>query len=633
MVSAIVNALTNTTKQALLVLGMFGTVTFSDARHATFNCQSESESTSMFTSAQQDHHEAPSGTHPHDSQPCVPYLHDRDGHFYFKRRIPAAIQWAFGGVKQIWKSLETSKLDEAVKALKAIVEDFEAQAEKARQLKGAAAVRREQIRRRGAGTTKYLLEAHIEPLLERFAHAHLTTDDQERCGLTREERVERSGELESALAQMLEQAASDRHAGYEEVVQELLAGEHLLAPPGSAIRHNLLRRLLQRDIRIVEIQLERLQGRVTPTAMSEPAAPRRLATMLDLFDSWKPSQERPRTLDTYRGFVAEFEDLVGALPCVAIELEEAEAFCSHLEARGRARETIENYIGGMATLFRYGLSKGLMPLTTPNAFDVVNLDHLRKRPRSEDRRGFEAAELNIFFHSPLYTSDYRSTGQTTDAERWVPLVAAFTGGRIEEICQVRSEDLLRINGVWVLRFAELDEDQSLKNDGSWRYVPIHAELVCCGFLAYAASVRLAGSARLFPTLTNVNKYALWSNALGKWASRYLDSIGLEDDRLCFHSFRFSFRQSASDCGVSVEARDALTGHWVSGTAGGRGYMRVAERQYSLSLLAEAMKMFRYSELDLSHLYVADPMMGVEEAFDTASMSATIPRTVKRKRAS
>lgn len=567
-----------------------------------------------------------------ECRPHVLYLHERDGWFYFKRKIPVAIQWAFGGVKQVWKSLETSKFDEAVEALTASLKVFDAEAENARKTKSAAAARREQVRKRGTGTTKYLLDAHIEPLLERFEHAHLITDDDERCGLTRPELIERGSELGAALAQMLEQAATETYSGYEEVAQELLTGEQLLAPPGSDIRHTLLQRLLQRDIRIVEIQLERLRGKVTPTTKAEPPPPRHLMSMLDIFQSWSATQTSPRTIDTYRGFVAEFEHVAGALPCVAVGLDDVEVFCGRLEARGCSRETVENYIGGLATLLRHGISKGLMPLATANPFEVCNLDHIVKRPMSEDRRAYEITELNIFFQSRLYTSDFRPEGQVAEASHWGPLTAAFTGGRIEEISQARTEDILLINGVWAFRIAELDKDQGIKTDGSWRYIPIHAELIRCGFLAYVASVRLAGHRQLFPSLRNKNKYKLWSNALSKWFSRYLDSIGLQDDRLCFHSFRFSFRQWCTHSGISDEARDALTGHWVSKSTSGRGYMRVAERQYSFPLLVKAMEAFRYGELDLSHLYVTDPMKGVEDAFGPAIALVNVPRPVKRTRA-
>lgn len=238
----------------------------------------------------------------------------------------------------------------------------------------------------------------------------------------------------------------------------------------------------------------------------------------------------------------------------------------------------------------------------------------------------------MFFKSRVYSSDYRPGGQVSEAAYWVPLVAAFAGARIEELCQAGVQDVSCINGVWTLRIAELDEGQAIKTDGSWRYVPIHEELIRCGFLVYVASVRVAGRQRLFPTLRNDNKYKLWSNALGKWFSRYIDSIGLTDDRLCFHSFRFSFRQWCTHSGISDEVRDALTGHWVSDATPGRGYMRVAERQYPFPLLVKAMHSLNYGGLDLSHLYVADPMKGVEQAFGQDADFAGGLQSVRRKRA-
>lgn len=564
--------------------------------------------------------------------PRVLYLHERDGWYYFKRKIPAAIQWAFGGAKQIWKSLETSSRDVAVKAIETQRKSFDAEVARARQVKGAAVVRREQVRQRGIGTSKYLLDAHIEPLLDRFEHAHLITDDEERNGLSVVERAERHAELESALAQMLEQAATEDFAGYEETAQELLTGEQLLAPPGSAVRKSFLQRLLQRDIHIVEVQLERLRGRVTPTAKDAPPPPRRMPTMLDILEHWASDKTNQRTVDTYRGFVAEFEHVAGALPCVAIQGEDADTLVGRLAGRECSRETAENYLGGLATIFRHGITQRLVPQGSLNPFEHCHID-IAKRARSQDRRGYELAELNVFFTSRLYTSHYRPQGQVSDAGFWAPLVAAFTGGRIEELCQASVQDVSRINGVWTLRIAELDEGQAIKTEGSWRYVPIHEELIRCGFLVYVASVRGAGKQQLFPTLRNDNKYKLWSNALGKWFSRYIDSIGLTDDRLCFHSFRFSFRQWCTHSGISDEVRDALTGHWVSDATPGRGYMRVAERQYPFPLLVEAMQSLHYGGLDLKHLYVADPMKGVEPAFGQDAGFANGLPAVRRKRAS
>lgn len=166
--------------------------------------------------------------------------------------------------------------------------------------------------------------------------------------------------------------------------------------------------------------------------------------------------------------------------------------------------------------------------------------------------------------------------------------------------------------MWVLRLCDLDPaTQRLKTESSYRLVPIHAELVKCGFLAYVAELKRQGEERVFPTLGNGNKYRIWSNAVGKWWARYLDDIGLTDIRLDYHSFRYCFRQQCSLCGVDPEVRDALTGHWSEDSDSGRRYLRGEHKQYPLPKLAASVKLLSYDELDLSHLYVADPMLGVD----------------------
>ena len=135
-------------------------------------------------------------------------------------------------------------------------------------------------------------------------------------------------------------------------------------------------------------------------------------------------------------------------------------------------------------------------------------------------------------------------------------------------------------------------------------MPIHAELVACGFLDYVEQQRQAGSEKLFPSLSNKNKNRVWSNALGKWFGRYLDSIGLDDPRLDYHSFRYTFKQACSLCGIDNEARDALAGHWEGGNSASKVYLRNAHRQYPFPKLVAAMDMLGYSDVSLQHIYLA-----------------------------
>jgi hypothetical protein len=91
----------------------------------------------------------------------------------------------------------------------------------------------------------------------------------------------------------------------------------------------------------------------------------------------------------------------------------------------------------------------------------------------------------------------------------------------------------------------------------------------------------------------------------------LETIGLDDHRLDYHSFRYTFRQQCSLCGIENEVRDALTGHWVSNNDAGRTYMKGENRQYPFPKLVSAVKLLRYDELKISHIFVKNPLVDVE----------------------
>ena len=69
----------------------------------------------------------------------------------------------------------------------------------------------------------------------------------------------------------------------------------------------------------------------------------------------------------------------------------------------------------------------------------------------------------------------------------MPWVCAYTGARISEICQLRTEDVKEIDGIWCIAFAA--EAGSLKNVNSERIVPVHDALKDEGFLQFVASCR------------------------------------------------------------------------------------------------------------------------------------------------
>jgi integrase len=539
-----------------------------------------------------------------------PYLHLREKTYYFKRKIPTDAAKAFLPANdQLWKSLKTSDLNKALTALPKEIEEFDRKVLKARCLTSYVRKQINRLKDRPDGTSKYLLAAHIPVLLDGYEQALLAMDDDERKELTRDERAQRLQEFEEGLQHLYEDAAGDNFLAWEEIAQDMLAGEKLIAPPNSELRTELLRQLMQRDIEILESQCARLKGRVKPTPRAPPSA-RSLPTMRDLFLGWKVKQVKQRTIDTYETCVAEFESIHGAIPVVAIEPSHVREYRDQLLKTKMMKGTAENRIGQLSTLLTHG-QREIVDHITVNPFLQVELDMFPCTASTELRRAYTAGELRSLFNSKLFTQNFHVSGQTKEALYWAPLLGPFLGARIEEVAQLRIQDVEYINGEWCLKITEMGPDQSVKTEGSKRRVPIHAEIIMCGFLAYVARRKQEGHERIFPSLKNTNKNNIWSNALTKRYGIYLDEIGLTDPRLDYHSFRYSFRQQCTICGIENEVRDALSGHWVSKNEGARTYLKDEDTQYPFPVLVDAIKRLTYGELQLEHLYVDDPWSQVE----------------------
>ena len=64
----------------------------------------------------------------------------------------------------------------------------------------------------------------------------------------------------------------------------------------------------------------------------------------------------------------------------------------------------------------------------------------------------------------------RAAQQEKGGKRWVPWLLAFTGARMEEVCQALTTDIRQEAGIWYLDINESDPGKSLKNPGSARKV-------------------------------------------------------------------------------------------------------------------------------------------------------------------
>ena len=166
----------------------------------------------------------------------------------------------------------------------------------------------------------------------------------------------------------------------------------------------------------------------------------------------------------------------------------------------------------------------------------------------------------------------------------MPLLSLWTGMRLNECAQVRTDDVAVMDGVDVILIHEDEEgDKLLKMDVSERFVPIRSELKQMGFLNLCHPK---------------GKRVYYSDPFQKWCRRFLTSIGAKTPKTSFHSFRHCYRDALREAVISQERVQALGG-WTSKG----GAEEIFGAGHRASTLAKEIEKVRYSGLDLTHLHV------------------------------
>lgn len=177
-------------------------------------------------------------------------------------------------------------------------------------------------------------------------------------------------------------------------------------------------------------------------------------------------------------------------------------------------------------------------------------------PDSEDTGSpFIDAELKAIFDPvefPKWASKY--------PHRWFgPILGLYSGARVNEIAQLRLEDIDTIDGVPGFLVRKIGKKQSIKNKHSRRFIPLAQPVIDCGFLGYVKEAREAGVERLFPDLPNSTGLG-YGRQLSRQFSVYIKRQGVSEKGQRFHGFRHTIASKLDEAGVSASAIAAITGH-------------------------------------------------------------------------
>jgi integrase len=237
--------------------------------------------------------------------------------------------------------------------------------------------------------------------------------------------------------------------------------------------------------------------------------------------------------------------------------------------------SVNKHIMRLKALLGYAVKEGVITVNYAQGMmlsDKRRTDELRKVYTVEDLRA-------IVNNLP------REQGRP---ERfWIPMIAMYSGMRLDEICQLYVEDVQQVDGVWCFNVND-EKDKKVKSSSSKRIVPIHPVLSSCGLLEYVDRIRSVGDPRLWMNLS-WRKEDGYGNAIGNWYRRFNREYISKDDGKVFHSFRHTVTDTLKQAGESETVIAELVGHSTSGsmTMGRYG------KRYQSKLLLEALMRLDY----------------------------------------
>jgi integrase len=416
-------------------------------------------------------------------------------------------------------------------------------------------------------------------------------------------------------------------------IDELLKVFRINLDPKSASYRELGLAMLRAYVKSIEVIAQRDKGEVVETPeLVEPRQPPPSATSGTLsaaHEGWKKSAARPiSTLWRFNYAVDRFKELHGDLPVAQIKrphvlrfreaLQEVplrrtgklrtatlpelvEWSKEHTSVQKVSAATVNLTLSSVQAVCVWAQNNGLIPEDVPWSDPF---SRMRLPTRGRRREPWALEELRTLFSSTIFTQGHRPVGGKGEAAFWMPLMALFTGARLNELAPLTATDVI-IDAPTDIVSINIKEDREqgrrLKTAGSARLVPIHPELTRIGFLKFVDWIRLAAGqeARLFPLLVPGSKGGFgeaWSN----WFGDYKQRLGIKNKAIVFHSFRHGFKDAARAAHVSEELHDALTGHASSSV--GRTYgSRDMVRRFGLETLADAVNKVKYPGLDLSNV--------------------------------
>lgn len=241
-------------------------------------------------------------------------------------------------------------------------------------------------------------------------------------------------------------------------------------------------------------------------------------------------------------------------------------FKQSLITSGLSNITINKFIGKLSGLFDYIQAH----YEHSNIFDGLKIKRAKQETTRTAYKKQEAQELIKF------------ADKQQQHHKFMILLGLFTGCRANELAQLYTSDIVKIDGIWSILIQATKPDQKLKTTNASRIVPVHSELIRAGFLEFVKS--RGQECRLFPEF----KYSPvdgCSKAFVQWFIQH------KPVAKTYHEIRHSFATQLRAHDVSLNVAAQLLGHGVGAISFDR-YGSTAQTQ--IHILKQAVEHVSYN---------------------------------------
>ncbi|GFO55568.1 hypothetical protein GMSM_25750 [Geomonas sp. Red276] len=237
---------------------------------------------------------------------------------------------------------------------------------------------------------------------------------------------------------------------------------------------------------------------------------------------------------------------------------------------GISVKSVNKHVARIGSLLKYCHEQDMIPRNPATGLQLAT-----KVRADEERSAYTLGDIkNIVANLPVDTK--------TPERYWVPLIGLYSGLRLNEICQLHVEDIVKVDDSWCFDINEAG-DKRLKNAASTRVIPIHPKLIEVGLISYYEEMKETKQPRLWMNLELIRLHG-YTNGIGKWYARYNREYVTDDPKKVFHSMRHTVADMLKQKGISEAAIAEILGHAHATITSGR-----YGKRYQPKVLLEALQ--------------------------------------------